>query len=321
MKPRVTNLRSRIESGAGAPGQSVVEFEATQLPRHVEVGTAGSSTVVVRLWGLRLNMDPFDRAVGDGVVRELSVRHAGPDCVECRLSLEFPVAATSPTVETLAGLPALVRIRLSRAPLHRVLRGRVVVVDPAHGGPDRGARGPINLEERHVVLKVATRLVHHLTEAGCRVHLTRGDDRPLDGSRRAAVALAARAELFVSLHTGHEADPECRGVRVLYAGSGRNGPAMARELAVRVHRTLCEWPGLPDRGVREAEAALVPEGLLSASWPLVFLAVELVCLANPLEEALMRNSVFRDRLAQALRNGLVRHHIQSPVREGVALAL
>ena len=321
MRPRVTNLRSRVEPGAGAPGRSVVELEATQLPRHVEMGTAGSTTLVARLWGLRLNMDPFDRPVGDGVVRELSLRHAGPDCVECRLSLELAVAATSPTIEALAGLPALVRIRLSRAPLHRVLGGRVVVVDPAHGGPDRGARGPINLEERHVVLKVAARLAHHLAEAGCRVHLTREDDRPLDGARRAAVALAARAELFVSLHTGHEEDPACRGVRVLYAGTSRSGPAAARRLAERVHGALREWPGLPDRGVQEADAALAPSGLLAASWPLVFVAVELVCLANPLDEALMRSSVFRDRLAQAVRNGLVRHHAHPPLREGVALAV
>lgn len=319
MRPRVTNLRSRVVPGS--PALSVVEVESTQLPRRVEVAAVEPGALALRLWGLRLNMDPYERPVCDGLIRRLWVRHAVPDGVECRLALEFPAALCAPRVETEAGIPACTRLLLSREPVRRTLGGRVVVVDPAHGGPDRGARGPINLEERHVVLKVAARLAHHLQEAGCRVHLTRQDDREVPPARRVLTALASRAELFISLHTGHEPAPRCRGVRTLYGSSGAGSRERARDLASSVHTALVEWLGLPDRGVAAAGPSDSPPGLLTCRWPLTYLAVEVVCLANPLDEALLRSSVFRDRLAQAIRNGLVRHHAHGAARGEMALAV
>ena len=77
----------------------------------------------------------------------------------------------------------------------------VVVIDPGHGGTDAGAKGPNNTLEKTVTLNLANILARQL-EARFRVVLTRNGDYGLDISDRTAVANHARAEIFISLHTG-----------------------------------------------------------------------------------------------------------------------
>jgi N-acetylmuramoyl-L-alanine amidase len=76
----------------------------------------------------------------------------------------------------------------------------VVVVDPGHGGDKDGALGPDGLREKDLSLAIARRVAARLREAGARVLLTRERDEGVDLSARAALANAAEADLFVSVH-------------------------------------------------------------------------------------------------------------------------
>ena len=78
----------------------------------------------------------------------------------------------------------------------------VVVIDPAHGGGDPGARGSAGILEKDVVLHYALLLRDHLQRQGLRAVLTRqGNDGPsLDD--RAALANSYRSAIFISLHVG-----------------------------------------------------------------------------------------------------------------------
>ena len=77
----------------------------------------------------------------------------------------------------------------------------VVVIDPGHGGTDAGAIGQNNTLEKTVTLNLAHMLAQQL-KARYRVVLTRNGDYGLDPSDRTAVANHAKAEIFISLHTG-----------------------------------------------------------------------------------------------------------------------
>jgi N-acetylmuramoyl-L-alanine amidase len=77
----------------------------------------------------------------------------------------------------------------------------VVVIDPGHGGTDAGAKGPNNTLEKTVTLNLAHILAQQL-KARYRVVLTRNGDYGLDHSGRTAVANHAKADIFISLHTG-----------------------------------------------------------------------------------------------------------------------
>ena len=90
--------------------------------------------------------------------------------------------------------------------------GRVICIDPGHGGPWPGAVAPSNgLREADVNLSVARLLKRMLADAGANVFLTREvdtalapDSLPEDLAARAALANERKADIFVSVH--HNAD-------------------------------------------------------------------------------------------------------------------
>lgn len=83
----------------------------------------------------------------------------------------------------------------------------IVVLDPAHGGADLGARGSSGISESDVVLSFA-RLVRISLEAqGLRVILTRqaNDDPSFDD--RSRMANAQRGDVFITLHVSSTGQP------------------------------------------------------------------------------------------------------------------
>jgi len=76
----------------------------------------------------------------------------------------------------------------------------VVVLDPAHGGTDLGARGTEGIRESEVVLEFAAQIKKALQEQGFQVVQTReGNDNP-SFDDRSARANAQRGAVFVTLH-------------------------------------------------------------------------------------------------------------------------
>lgn len=78
--------------------------------------------------------------------------------------------------------------------------GPVIVLDPAHGGTDTGARGEGGMVEKDIVLQIARTVRAELDRQGFRVLMTRNDDSNLSYDDRAAVANAYRDAIFISLH-------------------------------------------------------------------------------------------------------------------------
>jgi N-acetylmuramoyl-L-alanine amidase len=83
------------------------------------------------------------------------------------------------------------------APVHT---GPVIVINPAHGGTDQGARAENGLVEKNVVLIFARMLRSEFERQGFRVVMTRNDDSNPSYEDRAAVANAYRDAIFISLH-------------------------------------------------------------------------------------------------------------------------
>jgi N-acetylmuramoyl-L-alanine amidase len=76
----------------------------------------------------------------------------------------------------------------------------VVVLDPAHGGVDLGARGTQGIRESEVVLQFSEQVKRELESQGFQVMLTReGNDNP-SFDDRSARANAQRGAVFITLH-------------------------------------------------------------------------------------------------------------------------
>jgi N-acetylmuramoyl-L-alanine amidase len=80
--------------------------------------------------------------------------------------------------------------------------GPVIVLDPAHGGTDSGARGENGVVEKDLVLQIARTVRAELQRQGYRVVMTRDDDTNPSYDERAAVANARRSAILISLHVG-----------------------------------------------------------------------------------------------------------------------
>jgi N-acetylmuramoyl-L-alanine amidase len=80
------------------------------------------------------------------------------------------------------------------------LAGKLVVVDPGHGGSDSGAKGVNGNYEKHVNLAIGTQLAQQLQEAGANVIMTRSGDSTLPVNARPQIANQAGADFFISVH-------------------------------------------------------------------------------------------------------------------------
>lgn len=83
----------------------------------------------------------------------------------------------------------------------------MIVLDPAHGGTDSGARGQNGIVEKDLVLQFARVARAELVRQGYKVVLTRDDDSNPSYDDRAAQSNSYRDAIFLSLHVSSTGTP------------------------------------------------------------------------------------------------------------------
>ena len=199
--------------------------------------------------------------------------------------------------------------------------GRVVVIDPGHGGENTGAKNVLNEHpEKEFTLDWALRLRPLLAAQGWTVWLTRTNDCDVSLSNRVAFAELHQADLFLSLHFNSTSPGQSQAGLETYCltptGMTSNltrgfedDPALvlpnnafdAQNLryAARLHRALVQATGRTDRGVRRARFMGVLRG---QNRPAVLL--EAGYLSNPQEARLIASADYRRKLAEAVAAAL-----------------
>lgn len=121
-------------------------------------------------------------------------------------------------------------------PARRGGRRPLVAIDAGHGGRDPGTLAANGAYEKDVTLAIARAAAKALARSGkVRVKLVRDDDRfvPLGG--RVAIARAAGAALFISIHADAAPNTQARGASV-YTLSETASDAVAARLAARENK-------------------------------------------------------------------------------------
>jgi N-acetylmuramoyl-L-alanine amidase len=107
----------------------------------------------------------------------------------------------------------------------------IVVIDAGHGGVDPGATSLSGAYEKNIVLALARDLKDELDKGGkVNAQLTRDRDIFIPLRERVAIARAANADLFMSLHADTVADGDIHGLSV-YTLSQNASDAEAQALA------------------------------------------------------------------------------------------
>lgn len=113
-------------------------------------------------------------------------------------------------------------VRPHRVP--NVGKVQTVVLDPGHGGYDKGQVGRYGYE-KDFALDVARKLRPLLQAKGLRVIMTREGDYFVPLEVRAKIANAARSPIFVSIHfNGTNDDPDARGFEI-FSFTPRGAPS------------------------------------------------------------------------------------------------
>lgn len=132
---------------------------------------------------------------------------------------------------------ARARPRPKPIPLARRNSSNLIAIDPGHGGIDPGTIGVNGSLEKHVVLALAREIARRLRKSRkYRVILTRKRDVFVPLRERIAIARAAGARLFISLHADSIKNRRLRG-GAIYTLSERASDKEAGKLAAKENKT------------------------------------------------------------------------------------
>ena len=213
-----------------------------------------------------------------------------------------------------------------------------IVIDAGHGGHDPGAQAN-GVTEADLVLDVAQRLEKLLLQhEEIEVVLTRRTDEFIPLEERTAIANREHADLFLSIHANASRRVDARGVETYFLSFATNPeaekvaarenatsaqsmgtlPAILRAIALNnkldesrelasivqthlVRKLRTQNKGLRDLGVKQAPFVV----LIGAQMPSIL--AEIAFVTNKAEAALLKQPTYRQQIAQALYDGLVKY--------------
>ncbi|WP_433031670.1 N-acetylmuramoyl-L-alanine amidase [Actinomycetospora sp. CA-053990] len=196
------------------------------------------------------------------------------------------------------GRPGLLR---EQERLHRAgprLSGKRIVIDPGHGGADRGVSvgsGADAITEAGLVDDIGRRLEGRMAAAGMEALLSHGpNDCPTD-AERAGFANSAGADVVLSLHVDANASPAANGLAAFHFGTGTGATSTVGEaLAGFIHRELLARTRMLDCGVHPRPWELLRLTRMPA------VRVEMGYLTNERDRAALLDPGFRDVVAEGI---------------------
>lgn len=175
------------------------------------------------------------------------------------------------------------------------LNGITIVVDPGHGGNDRGTTSSRGTFEKTLTLKTAELLAAKLQAAGATVHLTRESDHYISLQKRVSMSLEKDADAFISLHYDANLDSSITGFTTYY--QHKNQKAFANS----INKALGSAISLNDRGAQRADFYVLRENDENA------ILIELGFLSNPSEELVMNSNNFREQASHGIYQGVLNY--------------
>ncbi len=200
------------------------------------------------------------------------------------------------------------------------LSGKVIVLDPGHGGIDGGALSNTGAVEKDLTLSISKQLRDYLQEAGALVLMTREEDRDLAGEgtrqirqrkiedlkRRVDIVNDTGADLFISLHMNAIPSPKWSGAQTFYNRAIPENEALAKFVQDEVRRNLenTTRQAKPIHNVFLLKHAKIPGILIEAGF-----------LSNPTEAALLQTEEYQGKVAASIYQGVVRFYTNEPEPE------
>jgi N-acetylmuramoyl-L-alanine amidase len=171
---------------------------------------------------------------------------------------------------------------------------RTVIIDPGHGGHDKGGQWG-RVYEKHLALDTSVRLEAHLRKMGINTLMTRRSDYFVSLPGRMSIANKQRSAIFISIHYNYTWKQQVSGIETFYHSQ------KSQRLAQAVHRNVISRTKVVDRGVKYARYYVIR----NCSHPAIL--VEGGFVSNSNERSRMKTAWFRDSVARGIAEGVQRY--------------
>jgi N-acetylmuramoyl-L-alanine amidase len=195
-----------------------------------------------------------------------------------------------------------------------------IVIDPGHGGKDKGGIGK-RISEKTITLPLAKKVASLLRKEGYQVYLTRESDRFIDLEKRPELAQRVNADIFISIHANMTKSTSVSGIESFCltpsgaASSHSRTPSSKKykgnacdannaALTYWIHKSLIDKTKAVDRGLKHARYMVLKE----SSCPSVLLEVGF--LSNRSEEMRIATEWYQWQIAQGIVNGIKMYDYQ-----------
>lgn len=179
-----------------------------------------------------------------------------------------------------------------------------VCIDPGHGGKDKGSTGVSGYIEANGVLDISIKLKDKLLTLGFDVVMTREKDETVSLVRRANIINTCGADIAVSIHTNASKNSSAHGIETYYSAFSK----LSDMLAKFIQDEVIKETGLYNRGIKKK---LNKDGkdfyfiIRNSQIPIVL--IECGFATNEIEGKLLSSSIFREKIAQGILNGIIKY--------------
>lgn len=182
------------------------------------------------------------------------------------------------------------------------LLGKVIYLDPGHGGTDPGAIYK-DLYEKDITLSICKKLQSILESEGAIVYMTRYDDYDLsnttynrkkqDLNNRAKVINESGADIYISIHLNSINSSTWKGAQVFYDDINKNN----KEIALILQSNLNK-----NREIKE-----IDNMLMNRKIKLPGVLIEVGFLSNPNDRYLLTNTDYQYKLSNKIKESIIRY--------------
>ena len=184
------------------------------------------------------------------------------------------------------------------------LLGKVIFVDPGHGGRDPGTSYG-KIEEKDIVLEISKKLRDKLMEKGAIVYMTRESDDDLSSKwdvkkkrgdlyRRILMYKKYNAELYLSIHINYYSNTKEQGAEVLYNPINPENKIFGEILMNNFKTKLGSKRILKKTDLYMYKNTTTPGVLIECGF-----------LSNPNERYLMQKSSYQKKLSEIITDSVI----------------
>lgn len=193
-------------------------------------------------------------------------------------------------------------------------KGKIVLIDPGHGGMDGGAQSKSGILEKNINLKISLKLKDRLQKEGYKIIMTREEDKGLyedsgsirkkkveDLNNRCKIKETSKCDMFISVHLNMFPQSKYYGAQVWYS-KNQESEKLAKIIQEGFEKDL------DSTNKRKPKPALNSYKVLRESGNIPAVIVECGFLSNPVEADKLNTDEYQEKITESLTNSVKNYY-------------